>query len=66
MRNGASLTGPWRRTSVFAGLGSLRPTERNEMEWSQRKVMSPASGAGVTVPILGASGVLRWCEPHLP
>jgi hypothetical protein len=39
-------------TAVFAGLGSLRPTKRNEMERSGRKVMSPASGAGETVPIL--------------
>ena len=42
-------------TAVFDGLGSLRPSERmerkcslrncSEMEWSGRKVMSPASGA---------------------
>jgi hypothetical protein len=29
------------------------------MEWSGRKMMSPASGARETVPILGASGVVR-------
>jgi hypothetical protein len=29
------------------------------MKWSGRKMMSPASGVGETVPILGASGVVR-------
>jgi hypothetical protein len=48
-----------RRTNVFAGLGSLHPTERNEMERSGRKLMSPASGADETVPIRGVSGVVR-------
>jgi hypothetical protein len=37
--------------------GSLR--RWNGMEWSGRKLMSPASGAGETVPTLGASGVVR-------